>query len=280
MPVILITDSSGNIHKYRLESAPDTPYTLGRSEDCNIALPQEAHISRLHCYLTAVGDTVQLQDNNSGNGIYDGEQRISCVQMVPGHEYRLANCSIVLRPEQAVQPVPTSPVAQAPRGKKTPRRLCSSPGSEFGLPCDFALQLRLLTPTHPLPVGSKLHFGVKAACACYVCLLQYDCTGTPTLLVPGCAGDDVRLFADTEAQFPRALHNEYNLVVEPPVGREIVIALACTVNQPFEKIWRRILGTRTELLAPGELEQKFISACSGGRSKWSSAVLHLQTCRK
>lgn len=280
MPVILITDSSGNIHKYRLESAPDTPYNLGRSMSCDIALPEEAHISRLHCYLTVDGDTVQLQDNNSGNGIYDGEQRITSVQMVPGHEYRLANCSIVLRPELTTQPIIPKPAHQAPRRKKSTPRLCSTPGTELGLPCDFALQLRLLTPTHPLPVGTNLHFGVKADCACYVCLLQYDCTGAPTLLVPGCAGDDVRLFANTEAQFPRALHNEYNLVVEPPVGREIVIALACTHNQQFEKIWRRVLSTHTAPLAPGELENAFIAACPGSKSQWSSAVLHLQTCRK
>lgn len=280
MPVILITDSSGNTHKYRLESAPDSPYTLGRSEGCDIALPEEAHISRLHCYLTVVGDTVSLQDNNSGNGIYDGEERISSVQMVPGHEYRLANCSIVLRPEPTPQPIIPKPAPQAPRRKKSTQRLCSTPGAELGLPCDFALQLRLLTPTHPLPVGTNLHFGVKADCACYVCLLQYDCTGTPTLLVPGCAGDDVRLFANTEAQFPRALHNEYNLVVAPPVGHEIVIALACTHNQAFDKIWRRILRTNADLLAPGELEKAFIATCSGSKAQWSSAVLHLQTCRK
>lgn len=280
MPVILITDSSGNIHKYRLESAPDTPYTLGRSMSCDIALPEEAHISRLHCYLTVDGDTVQLQDNNSGNGVYDGEERITSIQMVPGHEYRLANCSIVLRPEPTPQPIIPKPAPQAPRRKKSTQRLCSTPGAELGLPCDFALQLRLLTPTHPLPVGTNLHFGVKSDCACYVCLLQYDCTGTPTLLVPGCAGDDIKLFAGTEAQFPRALHNEYNLVVEPPVGREIVIALACTHNQPFEKIWRRVLSTHTSPLAPGELEQALMAACFGGKSQWSSAVLHLQTCRK
>lgn len=280
MPVIIITDSSGNLLKYRLESSPDTPYTLGRADDCNIALTQEAHISRLHCYLTVTDEAVHLQDNNSGNGIYDGEQRISSVQMIPGHEYRLADCKIMLRPEPtAAHPLPRS-VAQAPRRKNSTPRLCSTPGTELGLPCDFALQLRLLTPTHPLPVGTNLHFGVKADCACYVCLLQYDCTGTPTLLVPGCAGDDVRLFANTEAQFPRALHNEYNLVVEPPVGREIVIALACTNHQPFEKIWRKVLHTRTGLHAPGELEQAFIAACSVGTSKWSSAILQLQTCRK
>ena len=280
MPVILITDSSGNIHKYRLESAPDTPYTLGRSAGCDISLPEEGHISRLHCYLTVVGDTVNLQDNNSGNGIYDAEQRITSVQMVPGHEYCLANCSIVLRPEPSAQPIIPKPAPQAPRRKKSASRLCSTPGTELGLPCDFALQLRLLTPTHPLPVGTNLHFGVKADCACYVCLLQYDCTGTPTLLVPGCAGDDVRLFANTEAQFPRALHNEYNLVIEPPVGHEIVIALACTHNQPFEKTWRRVLSTHPAPLTPGELEQALIAACSGSKAQWSSAVLHLQTCRK
>lgn len=280
MPVIIITDSSGNLLKYRLESSPDTPYTLGRADDCNIALTQEAHISRLHCYLTVTDEAVHLQDNNSGNGIYDGEQRISSVQMIPGHEYRLADCKIMLRPEPtAAHPLPKS-VAQAPRRKNSTPRLCSTPGTELGLPCDFALQLRLLTPTHPLPVGTNLHFGVKADCACYVCLLQYDCTGTPTLLVPGCAGDDVRLFANTEAQFPRAYHNEYNLVVEPPVGKEIVLALACTTRQGVNKLLHELRAARPSQLTPGVQEQELISRCSGGQSRWSSAILHLQTCSK
>lgn len=279
MPVIIITDSSGNLHKYRLESSPDTPYSIGRADDCNIALPQESHISRLHCYLTVTDDAVQLQDNNSGNGIYDGEQRISSVQMVPGHEYRLANCQIMLRPEPTVLPPPLKPAAKTAR-RKNSLRLCSTPGTELGLPCDFALQLRLLTPAPSLPVGTNLHFGVKAACACYVCLIQYDCTGARTLLVPGCAGDDNKLFADTEAQFPRAYHNEYNLVVEPPVGKEIVLALACTTRQGVNKLLHELRAARPGQLTPGVQEQELISRCSGGQSRWSSAILHLQTCSK
>lgn len=299
MPVILITDSSGNLSKYKLAPS-EAPYTLGRAEDCHIALPDEIHLSRVHCLLTASENGVELRDNNSSNGVFDADRRISCELMEPGKEYSLGNCVLCLRPEisaaapqtsapQAAPLQPPSPQASAPTQRRSaplrPRRravlhhshLTSTPGSELGLPTEFGLELRLLSPAPPLTEGAELRFGVKADCAAYVYLVQYDSSGTATLMVPGCAGDDVRLFANTEMQFPRAVNNEYMLVIEPPFGAEVVIALACTARLPFDKLWLSKLPEPNSALTPGELEQNIISTLQGSKNRWSSAVLHLQT---
>ncbi len=279
MPVILVTDSSGKLSKYRLEPS-ETPYTLGRSEDCHISLPDEAHLSRVHCLLTAGNNGVELRDNNSSNGIFDNGRRISSEPMQPGKEYSLGNCILCLRPEKSV----TAPAQQQNPNRTHQRRSSAAsshptsvPGSELGLPTDFGLELRLLTPRPPLSVGGELRFGVKADCAAYVCLVQYDCNGTATLLVPGCDDEDVRLHAGTEMQFPRAVNNEYLLVIEPPVGKELIIALACTAKLPFDKLWLKKLPQQNEGLTPGQLENELLSTLHTGKHRWASAVLHLQT---
>ncbi|MBR5886815.1 MAG: DUF4384 domain-containing protein [Akkermansia sp.] len=264
MPVILVTDSSGELHKYNLAPS-ETPYTLGRSAGCDIALPEELHLSRTHCLLTASETGVTMQDNNSSNGIYEGEARINNVQMVPEKKYRLGMCIVSLR---AISTPPTPTPAHSTK---------STSGRELGLPTDFNLKLRLLSPTGPLTVGSELRFGVTAEKAAYLYMVQYDSSGAATLLVPGCAGEDVRLFANMEMAFPRVYNNEYTLVIEPPTGTEIVIALACTAEQPFEKLWSHKLPRPNRNLTPGKLEKRLIASLSGAKKQWASAILHLQT---
>lgn len=284
MPVILVTDSSGNLSKFKLAPS-DIPYTLGRADDCNIALPGEVHLSRVHCLLTASENGVELRDNNSSNGVFDAGRRISSELMEPGKEYSLGNCTLCLRPEAPVAPPQANPpqTAHVTATNRNRSRATanshpkSTPGSELGLPSEFGLELRLLSPAPSLTVGTELRFGVKADCAAYVSLVQYDSNGSATLLVPGCAGEDVRLFAGTEMQFPRAVNNEYTLVIEPPTGCEVIIALACTTNQSFDKLWLRRLPQPNTALTPGELEKELISTLHNRKNRWASAVLRLQT---
>ena len=119
MPVILITDSSGNLSKYRLAPS-EAPYTLGRAEDCHIALPDEIHLSRVHCLLIASENGVELRDNNSSNGVFDAGRRISCELMEPGKEYSIGNCVLCLRPETSAAPQ-TSPPQTSPFSALTPQ---------------------------------------------------------------------------------------------------------------------------------------------------------------
>lgn len=322
MPSIFLTDSTGMTRVIPLATRAGTSLTLGRSEECDIALPSEAHLSRTHCILTIEKEgKVLIQDNNSVNGIYYNGRRITTEHMVPGYEYSLGRCVLMLIPdEQSAQPTPEeipvaeklqdeievtiprpapkqpttkqAPPKEAPSGKSgvilkrrssprkkgaTVHRRPGTSGAVLGLPSNFALSLRLLNTDSILNTGTELHFALRAEKNCYVYLVQYDCMGTPTLLVPGVAGENTRLFANTEVQFPRAFNNEYNLVVEPPCGDEIVIALACTEDCHLDKIWQKLCASTPQGYLPGELERQAIEKYHSTKAQWASCILKLHT---
>lgn len=397
MFALLITDSTGETHIQPIPPEEGRCYTLGRSEECDIALPTEIHLSRTHCILTVYGQRVYLQDNNSSNGIFVGSRRITEEYMDTEREYLLANCRMVLirtqtahamaeaeeeveqpsedtpplqkelapAQEQLPSPAPVSSPAEEeqqaalpaspepeyeadtvspfaavqavppptpapprrlraykaeprkleglhkPTTKPTPspagkpirtaakratghsgavpaKKLHTTPpqdspriqhapgisGDSLGLPSDFGIRLRLLNTTQHLPEGTALKFGLTSENDCYLHLLHYDCEGSATLLVPGVAGDNNKIFCGTEMQFPRPLNNVYELIVEPPFGRDIVIALACTHNTPFGKAWQKQLR---QGVSPVEAIKTAIAACTPKYAKWTSSILYLNT---
>lgn len=327
MPSFFLTDSTGKTRVIPLAVRAGVSLSLGRSEECDIALPEEAHLSRTHCILTIEKDgKVLIQDNNSVNGIYYNARRITAEHMVPGYEYMLGRCVLMLIPdEQPVQPEPDEntvventineklpdevkvtiprPTTKQPTTKQTPSKGATSgkggvvlkrkssprkkgatvhrrPGASgaiIGLPSNFSLSLRLLNTSPVLNTGTELHFALRAEKECYVYLMQYDCMGTPTLLVPGVDGESTRLFAETEIQFPRAFNNEYNLIVEPPCGDEIVIAIACTENCHLDKIWQKLRASMPPGTIPGELERQAIDKYYSTKAEWASCILRLHT---
>ncbi len=328
MPSIFVTDSTGKTRVIPLAARAGTAFSLGRTEECDIALPSEAHLSRTHCFLTVEkGGKVLIQDNNSVNGIYYNTRRITTEHLVPGYEYTLGRCRLILIPDEhpvpedtpdevkvtiprpataqpaAKQPAAKQPAAKQPvtktaaaketgagrpsvtlKRKSSPRnkgatvhRQPGTSGAVLGLPTDFALNLRLLNTAPILNIGTELHFALRAEQNCYVYLMQYDCTGAPTLLVPGVAGENTRLFANTEVQFPRAFNNEYNLIVEPPCGDEIVIALACSEDCHLDKIWQKLLASASPGVLPGELERQAIAKYRKANTQWGSCILRLHT---
>ncbi len=175
-----------------------------------------------------------------------------------------------------------APVATAPKQLRTPparqephvQYAPGVSGEALSLPAEFGLSLRLLNTTATLPPGTPLKFGVTAEQACYLHLLHYDCQGTPTLLVPGVAGDDTRAFPGCEMQFPRACNNEYELIVEPPLGQEIIIAIACSEPTDFAAHWQKKAQTSP---SPGKTEKAVIRQLARQDARWASAMLVLNT---
>ncbi|MDO5473476.1 MAG: FHA domain-containing protein [Akkermansia sp.] len=96
MFALIITDSSGETHIHSLTEGHGHYYTLGRSEECDISLPHEGHISRVHCLLRIDGHRVYLQDNNSVNGIYVGIRKITGEYMATERDYTIGCCTMVL----------------------------------------------------------------------------------------------------------------------------------------------------------------------------------------
>lgn len=380
---------------FNLDSTPGATYRIGRSRECEIAMPEEMHLSRVHCILTVGDGCALLTDNNSSNGIYEDDVRKPEFLMMPGKQYRAGNCRLMLEytadePEEepaeqrqeepvaeeqtlseepvdelpptayeelpaetsaepntdGVEPTPQAehtetpltdiatetPPAAAPEAATRkrfipapPRRALvqrpaprafytaagrlstdplpatskqlkhrtagpghkvvrppSQPATHLGLPNDFKLRVQLLNTTPTLEEGDLLRFSVLADEDCQVYLIQYDSENNAVMLVPGVGGACNKVQADEETPFPPSgNNNKYELYVERPYGCDTIIAVACTMNTPFAKVWAECLKETDDLRKPGDTEEAAIRICqeeSGmDDAQWAATVLYIHT---
>lgn len=167
-------------------------------------------------------------------------------------------------------------------GNSGVKRPASQAGTELGLPNDFKLSIRLLNTTETLETGDLLRFGIVAEEACYIYLLQYDSKHHAAMLVPGVGGAQNTLEPRKVTQFPPVGNKgTYELYVEEPYGTDTIIALACTKNSDFAKLWGTLSAHALSPAPAGELELQAIQHCMKKRgmqdAKWASAVLSVNT---
>lgn len=93
---LTIINSDNICSSFPLDSTPGSVYRVGRSTDCEISLPEEIHLSRVHCILTVGEGCALLTDNNSSNGIFEDDARVQEILMLPGKQYRASNCRLML----------------------------------------------------------------------------------------------------------------------------------------------------------------------------------------
>lgn len=91
---IITSDNTGAV--FNLDPTPGTIYRIGRSKECEIAMTEEIHLSRIHCILTVGDGYALLTDNNSSNGIFEDDVRKPEILMMPGKQYRAGSCKITL----------------------------------------------------------------------------------------------------------------------------------------------------------------------------------------
>ncbi len=103
MLTLTIINSDNICYSYELDTTPGAVYRIGRSMDCEIALTEEIHLSRVHCILSIGEGCALLTDNNSSNGIFEDNNRVQEILMLPGKQYRISNCKVMLEeiPDQA-----------------------------------------------------------------------------------------------------------------------------------------------------------------------------------
>lgn len=99
MYTLIIENSDGEQVAFPLLCEPGTEFRIGRSPECEISLPDERHLSRVHCFLTATETGFVLTDNNSSNGIYEDDARTQQIFMLPEKVYRMGACMIRIEGE-------------------------------------------------------------------------------------------------------------------------------------------------------------------------------------
>lgn len=83
--VIFIGKDSGKRHRLK-----QGRMTIGRSSQADIII-EDDQISRIHCSIEWLGDTITIQDNASTNGIYVNSEKVNHATLSPGVPLQLGH---------------------------------------------------------------------------------------------------------------------------------------------------------------------------------------------
>lgn len=173
MNILRIIDSRGISSEYSLALQEGEQLSFGRSDACDISLPEEGNLSRTHCYIHCRNGRIFIRDNGSVNGVLCNDVSVVEAEMHPGQAFVLGLCTLSLESypneempafrevevevfvptlpvsTEAVEPeampaVLTEEVPPAAPGEETPEAVESSPVSPSPVP------LR-----EPLPVSAS-----------------------------------------------------------------------------------------------------------------------------
>jgi len=111
---IVVLDGPLNGQEFALGS---DPVSVGRKDEADITLAQDARVSRVHCQVSASGGGTWLEDLGSTNGTWLGETQVrERVPLEPRQVFRVGGTSLCLMEEgdtdlPAPEPGPSAPVA-------------------------------------------------------------------------------------------------------------------------------------------------------------------------
>jgi pSer/pThr/pTyr-binding forkhead associated (FHA) protein len=93
------------------------PFVIGRSHDANLTIPHPM-VSRRHCLIFQEKGTFHLQDLGSLNGIWQGRERITDLELQDGAEFLIGTIRFVFNPADTLEPpvssaIPDSDIVKA-----------------------------------------------------------------------------------------------------------------------------------------------------------------------
>lgn len=97
-PFLVLREAQGTQRIVRLSAAP-AAMTIGRSEQCDLALSWDGEVSRVHAELVRVGDAWALEDGGlSRNGSYvNGERLVDRRRLADGDTLRFGHTAVLFR---------------------------------------------------------------------------------------------------------------------------------------------------------------------------------------
>lgn len=96
MKILRIIDSRHILSEYSLDLQEGEYLSFGRSDVCDITLPEEGNLSRVHCHIYGRGGRIFIRDNASVNGVLCQGVAIVEAEMHPGQVFVLGLCSLTL----------------------------------------------------------------------------------------------------------------------------------------------------------------------------------------
>ena len=100
MICVTITRMNGETTAYRFALAEGVQCRIGRDATCEISLPEENYLSRVHCLIFYSNGQLIIQDNQSSNGVFLGDQRIVSDFLVMNEAYRMGDCYMTVQEDE------------------------------------------------------------------------------------------------------------------------------------------------------------------------------------
>ena len=94
---VTITRPNGENSVYRFALSEGVQCRIGRDTACEISLPEEDYLSRVHCLILYSNGQLIIQDNQSSNGIFLKDQRIVSDFLIMNEPYRMGNCYMTVQ---------------------------------------------------------------------------------------------------------------------------------------------------------------------------------------
>lgn len=107
----------------------------------------------------------------------------------------------------------------------------------MNVPRDFNVSLTTASGKRDFAEGETIAFKVKSDRDCHIALFCHQSDGSTVLLFPNRWGTDSFTPAHTDVLVPPSKGNEFEIVIGPPFGSDVVQVIACTqANSLHEKL--------------------------------------------
>lgn len=108
MLIVTVTSTLGETTRRAFALEEGMRCCIGRDESCEISLPLESHLSRVHCILSYENGQLIIQDNQSSNGIFLNGERIVSDFLRLNEAYNLGNVVMVVSESDTAEETPAA----------------------------------------------------------------------------------------------------------------------------------------------------------------------------
>ena len=159
-----ITTSTGESRRFSFDITDGAEIRIGRDEQCDVALPGETYLSRVHCIISYTNGQIVIQDNQSSNGVYLNGERIISDFLVMNEPYKLGDCTMLATEDTSTQatndsygnypqPAPTQGYPTAyPQAEAYPQPQAYPQAEAYPQPAEYPAATSAEAEAYPQPV--------------------------------------------------------------------------------------------------------------------------------
>jgi len=115
------------------------------------------------------------------------------------------------------------------------------------VPHDFKVKIATVGLKRNFKRGEKIRFKINAEKDCYIVVLCHQSNGTTVKLFPNAWDRKTLIKANTDIFVPKAKSKNFEIVVGPPYGSDVIQVIACARKSALHKKMERLVGSSQSL---------------------------------